>query len=495
MKRIISIILLALMLFMTASCNNTPASTDTDTSKDTSSSIDTGSGSDSGGTNKPNINYTEDKNVYEAETSEDGTTITYLNEELKAPYLAPWFNNYKSAVSFTFDDGYHAQTGQNVNEVFAKYNFRGTAMLGPCFIDDPALISAWNESLSYGYLDLGCHGYDHLEPTTLDPSGYEHEIKDAVEFLRNNFPGQPVLTFATPFAHINDSYQAFLDDFVIANRLENGGNLIIPGSGQDPYRVKAYSVNKSTTVNIGAIQANVAQAIQNNQWVVELYHGVRDEAYDSVDVDKAVFESHCKWLYDNYNGDVWFASFQDVSLYLKQHENTKINYLSADRESMTFNLTCDLDKELYNFPMSFTVILPSYADSAYAIIGDEEQDLTIKKLDEYTKSVTVVNAPTDGTEVKIVFGGNKNYKNGCVHHIYQKDMVYQPTCTERGYTEMMCIYCSHVYKAKYTPASHTYETVNLTREEQREDGRYLITYRVCTECGYERILKEEIITD
>ncbi|MBO5357108.1 MAG: polysaccharide deacetylase family protein [Clostridia bacterium] len=486
MKRVVSIILLALMLIMSASCNNTPASTDT--SADTNST----SGGGSTDTNKPSINYTEDKNVYKAETSEDGTQITYLKETLDAPFLAPWFNNYKSAISFTFDDGYHAQTGPNVNEIFAKYNFRGTMMLGPCFIQDQSLIDSWNESLKAGYLDVGCHAYNHKEPTTLDPSEYEHEIKDAVEFLREKFPTQNVLTFATPFAHINDPYQDFLDDFVITNRLEAGGDLIVPGKGQDLYRVKAYSLN--TRVNVGALQPNIEQAVKNGQWIVELCHCVTEEA-SGVDVELSVFEAHCKWLYDNYGDDVWFGSFEDVSIYLRQHENTKINYVAADKESMTFTLSCDLDKDIYNYPMSFTAILPKYADSAYAIIDGVEQDLTIKKLDEYTKSVTVVNAPTDGTEVKIVFGGNKNYKNGCAYHIYQKDITYQPTCTERGYTEMVCIYCNYMYKSQYKPAGHTYETTNLTREEQREDGKYLITYRICADCGQERMLKEEIIND
>ena len=493
MKRIIALVLLAIMLIMTSSCN-TPANSDTNTNTgSTGGTTDTSTGG--GSSNKPNKEYTEDKNVYSAITNEDGT-LTYLKEELIAPYLAPWFNNYKSAVSFTFDDGYHAQTGPNINEVFAKYNFRGTMMLGPCFIGSQSLIDSWNESLKAGYLDVGCHGYNHKEPTTLDASEYEHEIKDAIDFLRTNFPTQRVLTFATPFAHINDPYQEFLDDFVISNRLESGGSLIVPGMGQDLYRVKSYSVNRGTTTNIGGIQTNIDYAIKNGQWVVELYHGVREEGDgDRVDVDKEVFASHCKWLYDNYGKDVWFGSFEDVSIYLKQHENTKINYVSADRESMTFKLSCELDSDIYNYPMSFTVELPSYADSAYAIIDGVEQDLTIKNIDEYTKTVTVVNAPTDGTEVKIVFGGNKNYKNGCVYHFYQKGMVYQPTCTERGYTEMNCIYCNHMYKSKYKPATHTYETVNQTREEIRDDGKYLITYRVCTECDYERILKEELIKE
>ncbi len=491
MKRVISVILLALMLIMSVSCNNTPADTNTDTNTDTSA--DTGNS----GTNKPNnpsFEVTEDQNVYEAKTSDDGSEIIYLKESIKAPYFTPYYHNYKTAVSFTFDDGYDVNTGNIVNRVFSQYGLRGTLMLNGMYLEDTARADAWREVVSQGYLDVGSHGYYHENPITLSPDKYEHEIKYSIEFLREQFPGQKVLTYATALAQITDEFQAYLDDLVISNRLEEGGRLVVPGTEFDPYRIKAYSLDEKHAANYAAIKACVEQATKTHQWAVMLCHCVEEDA-SGVNVSLDRFESFCKWLNDNYKDDIWFASFEDVSIYIEQHKHAKINYVAADSTSMTFNITSDLDKDIYKFPMSFTVELPSFADSAYAIIDGVEYDLELEVIDAYTKAVTIVDLPTDGTEVKIVMGGNKNCKNGCPMHFYTNSDVVEPTCTTRGYTERICEYCDHTYICKYKPAEHTYSTTNLTREEQREDGLYVITYRKCTLCGGERILKEELKQD
>lgn len=488
MKRVLAVILLVVILIMSASCN-----TSTDTNTDTNS--DTNTDTTSSGNNKPtkpSFDLTEDQNKYEAKTSEDGTTITYLKEEIKAPYFTPYYHDYKTAVSFTFDDGYDVNTGYIVNRVFSEYGFRGTLMLNGMYLEDTNRADAWRDVVSQGYLDVGSHGYNHEDPRTLSPDKYEHEIKYSIEFLREQFPGQNVLTYATALAQITDEFQAYLDDLVISNRLEEGGKLVVPGTEFDPYRIKAYSLDEKHATNYAAIKACVEQATKTNQWAVMLCHCVEENA-SSVNVSLDRFESFCKWLNDTYKDEIWFASFEDVSIYIEQHKNAKINYIAADSTSMTFNITSDLDKDIYKFPMSFTVELPSFADSAYAIINGVEYDLELEVIDAYTKAVTVLDVPTDGTEVKIVMGGNKNCKNGCPMHFYTNSDVVEPTCTTRGYTERTCTYCNHTYVCKYKPAEHNYEEVNLTREEQREDGLYLITYRKCSLCGKERILKEEII--
>ena len=491
MKRVIALLLLAVMLIMTVSCGHIPSNTNTDTStntntdtnKDTSSSTDTSTGS------KPSFDVTEDQNIYEAKTSEDGTTITYLKESIKAPYFTPYYHNYKTAVSFTFDDGYDVNTGYIVNRVFAQYGFRGTLMLNGMYLEDQGRADAWRDVVSKGYLDVGAHGYRHEDPRTLSPEDYDFEIKYCIEYLRQQFPGQHVLTYATALAQITSQFQNYLKDYVISNRLEESGSLVVPGTEFDPYRIKAYSLDEKHASNYGAIKACVTQATKTRQWAVMLCHCVEEDA-SHVNVSQERFESFCKWLYDNYKDDIWFASFEDVSIYIEQHKHAKINYIGADSTSMTFNVTCDLDKNIYKFPMSFTVELPSFADSAYAIINGVEYDLELEVVDAYRKSVTIIDVPTDGTEVKIVLGGNKNCKNGCPMHFYSNLEVVKPTCTTRGYTERICEYCKHTYLCKFKPAEHDYVEENLTREEQREDGVYIITYRKCAQCTAERILKE-----
>ena len=433
----------------------------------------------------PQFSYGPDTTVYSNEVTSDGKWI-YGSYSLKAPVFSNYYNGYTSALTFTFDDGYDTGTGEFVNSIFEQYGFRGTAMLGPCFLNDTN-IPIWNKILAKGYLDVGCHGYDHEEPTTLAQSKYEHEIKDAIYFLREKFPTQRVLTFATPYAHINDSYEAYLDDFVISNRLELGGELVQVGEDYNMYRVKSYSFNRDAIVE-NHNQIIAGNLKKNGAWVVELVHCVLDGAYNSTDISKEKFAQHCSYLNSTFKNTVWFASFEDVSIYLKQVENAKINYVASDKESMTINVTCDLDKNIYNIPMTAKLQIPFTINSAYAVIDGVEYDLSVSK-GSGVNTVTVRDLPVNGSDVKIYFGGNDACDNGCAH-MYQYDENISATCQSRGYTVGTCIICGNSFKTKYTKVKeHELSDERVVEKEPTSTENGLITIK-CLNCDY----KKEIIT-
>jgi Obg family GTPase CgtA-like protein len=67
---------------------------------------------------------------------------------------------------------------------------------------------------------------------------------------------------------------------------------------------------------------------------------------------------------------------------------------------MTINVTCPLDEEIYNFPMTVKLRVPSYATSAYAVIDGEMQMLQVTK-GSGINTVTVKDIPVNGEDVKI----------------------------------------------------------------------------------------------
>ncbi|MBR2296273.1 MAG: polysaccharide deacetylase family protein, partial [Clostridia bacterium] len=429
--------------------------------------------------------YGEDRTVYSNEVTSDGKWV-YGQYSLKAPVFTNYYNGYSSALSMTFDDGYDYNTGHYVNSIFKQYGFKGTAMLGPCFLNENA-ISEWKKVLAEGYLDVGCHGYDHIEPTSLAQSGYEHEIKDAIEFLRTNFPDQRVLTFATPYAHINDSYEAYLDDFVISNRLELGGDFAGVNTDFNMYRVKSYSFNKSAAID--SFNDSIKNKLkQNGAWVVELIHCVLDSPYNSTDLSKENFANHCSYINENFKNTVWVASFEEVSIYLSQVKNAKINYVDADYESMTINVTCDLNKDIYNIPMTAKLQVPFTINSAYAVIDGVEYDLEVTK-GSGVNSIIVKDIPVNGENVKIYFGGNDACDNGCAH-IYQYTENVAATCSSRGYVIATCAICNHSYKSGYIKQkSHVLSDEKVVEKVPTLEENGLTTIK-CINCDY----KKEIVT-
>lgn len=429
--------------------------------------------------------YGKDTTVYSNEITEDGKWV-YGSYNLTAPSFSGYYNGYKSALTMTFDDGYDTGTGKYVNSIFEKYGFRGTMMLGPCFLNE-GNIPTWNTILAEGYLDVGCHGYDHLNPVGLDPSKYEHEIKDAIEFLRTSFPGQKVLTFATPYAHIDSAYEEYLNDYAISNRLEADGGTIKVGEDYNLYRVESFSFKRDSNVEIFNSDIIGKKLDQGGTWVVELLHCVLDNPVNSTDTSKEKFSAHCKYIYDNYKDTVWVASFEDVSIYLKQVESAQVNYVACDRESMTINVTCPLDEEIYNYPMTIKLRIPGFATSAYAVIDGEEQILPVTR-GSGVNTVIVKNVPVNGEDVKIYIGGNDRYANDCMHLWSSKRVP--ATCEEFGYMRYECAMCKVTFKNDFTEKlAHDFSNGRVTEKEPSlsEDG---LEVETCAVCGTEN----EIVT-
>ena len=221
-------------------------------------------------------------------------------------------------------------------------------------------------------------------------------------------------------------------------------------------------------------------------WVVELLHCVRDNPNDSTDTSKEKFSSHCSYIYNNYNDTVWVASFEDVSIYLKQVESAKINYVASDRESMTINVTCPLDEEIYNLPMTVKLRVPAHATSAYAVIDGEVQILDVTR-GSGVNTVVVKNIPVNGEDVKIYLGGNKNYDNDCLHVWGNKRIP--ATCNELGYVLYECALCKVTYKGEFTATkAHTFsEREVIALPTLTENGLDTMS---CSVCGTEK----EIVT-
>lgn len=464
------------------------SSNDTNNSTNDNENTDNGNtgGNTGGSTERPKPTIVPDRTKYVAETVGSGNEkyIYYIYDLIKHPVMAPYYNGYKSALTMTFDDGYDLGTGTIVSDQFEKYGFKGTAMISACWMNEEA-IEAWNKVFARGYLNLGCHGYNHKNPEGLSTSEYEHEIKDAIMFLREKFPGQRVLTYATPFAHINDSYEEYLRDLVIGNREESGGGLVNLKNSLDfnPYRVKAFSVNKN--VRLQPIHDAVQTGVEYGNWTVELLHCVVPEGGAGTDITQEVFEYHCEYLYRHFRDTVWFATFEEVLVYAEQLKHISIEYTACDRNSMTFKVTPDgtLDKELYNIPMSVIVYLPgSFADSAYALVNGEYQDLEVVYEKETQDTYATVRNISflEETEIVVYMGGNKTMKNNCTHR-YSVDSVVEPTHETFGYTVNKCSKCEHTYNSAYTGLKHDYtgEEVVVIEPTKSENG---LSKYYCTQC-------------
>lgn len=461
MKKFLSIILLVSMLFSLTACSfislggpqseeintntGTIAGTNTDTATDTStdSSTNTSTSTNTDVYVPPILDY--DAMKYTVKYSKDKKKIYFGNYSFKAPAFTPYYNDYEAAVSMTFDDGADIAAAQVASSIMAKYGIRGTLMVNINAIDGN--LAQWQALVNQGVLDIGSHGWAHINPYDITTEQMEHEIKGSLEYLQKNFPNENPLTYATPFAQITDTYEEYLKFCgFISNRLETGGAIIKPTS-ENINMLRLGSSRIDVSYLPSQVQINVASAIDTGSWFIELFHNIRTSSH-STDLPAEEFEAHCQWLYDNYNGKVWFGSYDDVSKYVAQYQTATIEYTAVDSESMTF--TAKVDKN-YGQEMTLKIYMPFFIDSAYAIIDGEERYLTVQKESNARSVLINTEISEEGTEIKIVMGGNDKYLNNCTHNYVEYEVV-EPTATEYGYTVMYCPNegCGHTYKEKYT---------------------------------------------
>ena len=447
-NKIIAIVLLLCMLLALASC--TPAGTDTGAGSTETDSGSTDTSTNTGGTYVPPL-LDHDTIKYEAKYSDaKKTKIKYGSYSVKAPSVTNYYNNYSAALSMTFDDGADANAARLAESIMSEYGFKGTLFVNISNISRN--LSAWQEIVAGDTFDIGSHGWDHLAPSSISQSQMEHEIKDSYDYLQQHFGYENPVTYATPLSQLTEAYKSYLIECgFISNRLETGGTMFsFDKETNDMYRIYAKRLDKGNPE--ANVRINIASALDSGKWFVDLFHNVRVQ--DSTDISEEDFRNHCKWLYDNYNGEVWFASYDDVAKYLVQRETTTIDYVACDSESMTF--VAKVAKN-YGQEMTLKINLPFFIDSAYAEINGETQYLTLEKGQNVRTVYVNTIVEEEGTEIKIYLGGNDKYFNNCNHgtkegqclYLYQVNEVVAPTATTFGYTEMICPNCAHTYKSQY----------------------------------------------
>lgn len=447
MKKIVSILLLVAMVFALASCAVVPATTDTGTNTNTNSDTSTGTSTDTdtntGGTYVPPL-LDYDTNKYEAKyANSKKTQIKHGTQTIKAPSITEYYNDYEAALSMTFDDGADLGAAQLAESIMSEYGIKGTLLVNIGNIQGN--LSGWQKLVAGDTFDIGSHGWAHKDPSSISIDEMEHEIKDSYDFLQENFADENPITYATPLSHITPEYRQYLiDTGFICNRVEIFGKVISPKS-KDVDMFNLYSKRIDTGNNAETnVRVNVSDTLKSGNWFIELFHNVRTK--DGTDIPEEDFRNHCKWLYDNFNGKVWFGSYDDVAKYIAQYQTATIEYTACDRDTMTF--LAKVDKN-YGQEMTLKIYMPFYADSAYAIINGQEQYLELQKASNSRYAYINTEISEEGTEIKIVMGGNKLYMNNC-NHEYVEDKVVAPTDKAYGYTEMICTNCEHSYKSEYT---------------------------------------------
>ncbi|MCH2176253.1 MAG: polysaccharide deacetylase family protein [Lentisphaeria bacterium] len=240
------------------------------------------------------------------------STSFYLNANGISVSIAPYFENKKAAVTYTFDDGLRCQLTKAIpvlNELDFKATFFVITAVTPDYKKDAEKMNPgdwgsiaweeWEEVIAQGH-EIGNHSPEHKNLRDMSLAEASRRILQAQVKIQNKLNISP-LTFCYPYNARTEELETFVHY-------------------QFPFS-RTYQKGFGSSINQEAMDAVVKKAIDQGKWEVIMLHGI-DSGYDKFDNPNELFKH---WRYvKTIEKEVWVDTFAGIGDYITLAKNTNI---------------------------------------------------------------------------------------------------------------------------------------------------------------------------
>ncbi len=323
----------------------------------------------------------------------ENTGNAFISEE--AANILPIKNGAKGVVTIVHDDG-DLSTGTFLNQQFQEKQLCGTvamqakAVISTSGVKNTAAIAGWQKLFDAGYLDLACHSWTHQfwgitdeaesgvyinnsgveTPFSFKDGNITFETKGAKEALISCFPNETVRAFVKPgfgkYVDENGKKQSISPEAIEIIKenfigMRMGGRDTHPWSSSSMYNLTSYQVSLKDSLSDWTTK--VDKAVDKGQWIIFMFHQIIPD--DSV-TDKTstlrVKHSTASDLFTyiasrTESGELWCSYLEDAMMYLVEQKETT-GRVVVWKNNINITLNNDLDKSLYDYPLTVLVDVP-----------------------------------------------------------------------------------------------------------------------------------------
>lgn len=200
----------------------------------------------------------------------NGTLSTRRYELIDAtrPGPATW---QQPVVSITFDDGWQ-QSYNNAAPLIKQYGYKATFYVNPTAIETPHFMTAAQlATLSSTGSEIGAHGHEHTDLTTLKNSAVDYQLREGRDYLQR--AGFQVTNMATPYGRSDPEVEWYARKYFTT--LRGGVSGINTRQNLEPYNLKVLYVNDTTSTE--TIEKALQDTKAANGWLILVYHQIDDE--------------------------------------------------------------------------------------------------------------------------------------------------------------------------------------------------------------------------
>lgn len=308
-----------------------------------------------------------------------------------------WFNDAKSAVALTFDDGFKAHY-DHAYPVLEQYNIKSTF-----FVNSVNLVNTgetqkerygfWSEfkTMADNRHEIASHSLTHPNLTSLSYDVLVDELEKDKENIEAKI-GRKCLTHAYPYCLNDTEVQQVAKSLFIGARQCGGISTNAVLTWDECYSINSDLLTwtyprslENETASFESIKAKIENDVRKNRnFGVLCIHEVLPfnqlSTSDTYEIATTEWLTQmCRYLDEKRtSGDIWPATFANIVQYAQERDNVRFKRTDISVDSIEYELTVltFLDTAQFYHPLTISVTLPDGWASAECKIMEGETVLS-----------------------------------------------------------------------------------------------------------------------
>ena len=269
-------------------------------------------------------------------------TCTTRAATIPAPYeLATWHGFSASAISCTFDDN----SSNQFSVAQPMFDAKGLHATFFCIVGSlsPSQWATIESASSKGH-EIGSHTLSHPDLTKLTDAQVTTQEAGAKRLIESH-TGKKCVSLAYPYCTVPK--ESITSKYYSFARSCNGS--LVPSTPSDFLRIGAIGPDSD-------MNAACDKAARSGNWLVWLIHGI-DDTNACCPIHASLLQSNLDYVTTDPS-KWWIDTFGNVCRYIQERNAAVLTVVSNGRSHITLRLTDNLDKTIFNYPVTLRRPMP-----------------------------------------------------------------------------------------------------------------------------------------
>jgi hypothetical protein len=279
-------------------------------------------------------------------------TSAGLAGTVSPPYqIGTWQGFRQAAITYTFDDDLPNQFSIAVPMFNAK-GFKLTLFTVTTWLPG----GAWSpvQAAAADGHEIASHTVTHPNLSSSSPAVVSNELQNSQSAINANVTVQKCLTLAYPYCN-PPTNASVVSNYYIAARGCSGQ--LVPSTPADFLNISSFVCGSAGLLQFADIKAKADAAATARSWCVYLLHAIdNDNGYSPL--PSTTLQATLSYLSTNQS-KFWVETFGHVVCYIRERNAASVAETSSTSESITVQVTHDLDSSIYSYPITLRRPLPA----------------------------------------------------------------------------------------------------------------------------------------